>query len=152
MDDRILVQAGIKTALKWTGDEMCAPVRNYTGDAGFDLVVSEDTFVPMGEFRDVPLGISVELPEGVWAMLTGRSSTLRRRGLLVTMGIIDNGYRGPLYAGCQNVSQAAQRVLRGERIAQLIPYRLESPDLGLTRVDELGESDRGQSGFGSTGL
>jgi deoxyuridine 5'-triphosphate nucleotidohydrolase len=137
--------------IKWTGDEMCAPIRHYSGDAGFDLIVSETVYVPVGDFMDIPLGISVELPPGVWAMLTGRSSTLRRRGLLVTMGIIDNGYRGPLYAGCQNVSREGQRIGRGERIAQLIPYRLESSGLDLEQVYALGESDRGANSFGSTG-
>lgn len=136
--------------LKWMGDPECEPERGYDGDAGFDLYVSEDTTVPFGKFVDVPLGISVELPPGTWAMLTGRSSTIRRRGLLVTQGIIDNGYRGPLYAGVQNLNDTTVRLERGERIAQLILFPLIVPMLEGP-LPHLSPSDRGHNGFGSSG-
>lgn len=137
--------------LKWTGDQECQPVRHYGGDAGWDLVVSEETRIPFGGFADVPCGINVELPAGTWAMITGRSSTLRKRQLLVSTGIIDNGYTGPLYAGTQNLGDKAAVVGRGERIAQLIPFPLVSQGLVPWQVDSLGDTDRGASGFGSTG-
>jgi dUTP pyrophosphatase len=137
-------------AIKWTGDGECVPTRYYPGDAGFDLYVSTTTYVPYREYVDVPLGISVELPPDIWAMLTGRSSTLRRRRLLVMQGIIDNGYRGELFAGVQNVGKEGEWVRAGERIAQLIPFRLESA-LPLVQVPELSPSDRGTAGMGSTG-
>ena len=93
--------------------------RAYQADAGIDLYVqaSEERAVVEGrgftgawvigpgEFVDLPLGVSVRLPEGHWGMLTGRSSTLRQRGLLVNQGIIDNGYTGPLFAGVWNLTQ-----------------------------------------------
>lgn len=138
-------------AIRWTGDAELEPKRGYVGDAGFDLYVAEDVVVPYAEFVDVPCGVSVELPDGVWAMLTGRSSALRKRGLLVTQGIIDNGYRGPLYAGVRNLHTRNVVLKRGERIAQLIPFSLEAPQLALQRVDSLNSSDRGHNGFGSTG-
>lgn len=135
--------------LRWTGDPNCEPSKSYPGDAGFDLRVSDDVVICAGDFLDVPMGISVELPEGTWAMLTGRSSTVRRRGILVTQGIIDNGYRGPLYAGCQNVGKEMARIKRGERIAQLILFPLIEPR--PLRVDVLSSSERGEAGFGSSG-
>lgn len=137
--------------IKWVGDPECTPTQSYSGDAGFDLYVSETTCIPFREVVDVPLGIAVELPSGIWAMLTGRSSTLRKRHLLVTQGIIDNGFRGELYAGVQNMGKEGARIQRGERIAQFIPFRLESTSLSLVRVQELSDSDRGTAGFGSTG-
>jgi dUTP pyrophosphatase len=137
--------------IKWVGDPSCQPTQSYPGDAGFDLYVSHTTHIGFREFVDVPLGISVELPSGIWAMLTGRSSTLRKRHLLVTQGIIDNGFRGELYAGVQNMGKEGSWIQRGERIAQLIPFRLESASLSLVQVLELSESDRGTAGFGSTG-
>lgn len=136
------------TLLRYTGSEGDAPVKAYPGDAGYDLFVSEDTKIHVGVFVDVPLGISVQLPPGIWAMLTGRSSTIRR-GLLVTQGIIDNGYTGSLFAGVQNVGAYSQLVERGERIAQLIPFRVEQ--LAVRRVGSLEERDRGTNAFGSTG-
>jgi deoxyuridine 5'-triphosphate nucleotidohydrolase len=138
-------------SIKWIGDSRCCPTKHYSGDAGFDLYVSETTWIGHRDFVDVPLGISIEMPPGLWAMLTGRSSTLRKRHLLVTQGIIDNGFRGELYAGVQNMGREGARVMEGERIAQLIPFRLESVSLPLVQVLELSESDRGTAGFGSTG-
>lgn len=138
-------------AIKWTGDPEFEPRRGYDGDAGFDLYVSEPVVIEYGGFADVPCGVSVELPAGIWAILTGRSSTLRRKQLLVSQGIIDNGYRGPLFAGTQNLGQRTARVEKGERIAQLIPFALEAPRMSLRRVDALSGSDRGEKAFGSTG-
>lgn len=135
--------------LRWTGDPECAPTKSYPGDAGFDLVVEQDVVIRPGDFFDVPLGIAVELPPGTWAMLTGRSSTIRRRRILVTQGIIDNGFRGPLYAGCQNVGREMVRVKRGERIAQLILFPLVEPR--SMQVTRLSDSERGEAGFGSSG-
>jgi dUTP pyrophosphatase len=142
----------IEHEIRWCGDLECEPRRGYPGDAGFDLVVERDVTVKVDTFVDVPCGVSVEMPPGTWGLITGRSSTLRRRGLLVTQGIIDNGYRGELFAGVQHLNQGPPVELRrGERIAQFIPFRLEAPGLRLRRVAELAESDRGVSGFGSTG-
>lgn len=140
-------------ALRWTplDDEGRAPSRQYPGDAGFDLVVSESTMIQPGEFVDIPCSIAVEFPEGMWSMLVGRSSTLRKRGLLVNMGIIDAGYRGPLYAGAWNMTDEPVTVRRGERIAQLIPMPLTAAGLEVERVKALSDSDRGDQGFGSTG-
>lgn len=137
--------------MKWSGPEDLGPSRTYVGDAGFDLYVARDTRVPVGRFVDVDLGIRIEMPPGLWAMLTGRSSTIRRRGLLVTQGIIDNGFRGPLYAGVQNLGERVVELERGERIAQMIPFQQASTGITPYRVAELSESDRGEAAFGSTG-
>lgn len=137
--------------LLWRGDPEFEPMRGYVGDAGFDLIVSEDVRVPYREFVDVPCGVAVQIPDGYWGMITGRSSTLRRRGLLVTQGIIDNGYRGELFAGVRNLSKTSQVVKRGERIAQLILVPLVNPTVEILRSDILDDSDRGTAGFGSTG-
>jgi dUTP pyrophosphatase len=137
-------------AMHWTGDPECAPVRHYRGDAGFDLTVSEDRTIKVDGFADVPLGISVALPEGIWGLLTGRSSTIRKRGILVGQGIIDQGYRGPLFAACTNLSGEVAEIRRGDRIAQLIPLHLGSEAVRPVQVEELDPSDRGTNGFGST--
>jgi len=137
--------------IKYTGDEAFAPRRGVAGDAGFDLVCSQDTRVHIDNFVDVPCGISIELPYDCWAMIVGRSSTLRKRRLLVNQGIIDQGYRGPLFAGVWNLGSEVVTVEKGERIAQLIPMPLTSLTLSPVRVAELNPSIRGSNGFGSTG-
>lgn len=137
--------------IQYVGGREHEPRRNMPGDAGFDLIVSEDVRVHVGNFVDIPCGVNVELPSDCWGMIVGRSSTLRKRQLLVNLGIIDQGYRGPLYAGVWNLGEAVCHVKQGERLAQLIPMPLTSAMLSLRRVAELTPSVRGSNGFGSTG-
>lgn len=125
------------------------PRKGYENDAGFDLMVSETTTLEPGEFTDIPCGVSVQLPDSAWGLITGRSSTLRTRGLLVNQGVIDAGYRGPLYAGAWNLRDEPVTVEKGERVAQFIVHRRW--DIRPQRVDTLQTSARGTQGFGSTG-
>lgn len=127
------------------------PVRHYDDDAGLDLIVSQDTVIPAGEFVDVPCGISVELPSWAWGLVTGRSSALRKKGLLVHSGVIDAGYRGPLFAGAFNLKETTVYVKRGERIAQLIVQHNNTRFVEPIVARELFPSKRGTNGFGSTG-
>jgi dUTP pyrophosphatase len=133
-----------------TGDAW-APSRSYQGDAGYDLNASEELTVPVGQFRDVPCGISVQMPPGTWGMIQGRSSTLRTHKLLVVQGVIDNGYRGPLFVGVQNMGEAAFQVKVGMRLGQLIPMPLTADTMVPVETDDLDPSQRGTSGFGSSG-
>lgn len=137
--------------IKWIGDPAFEPRQGYEGDAGYDLIVAETTRIDYRGWADVPMGISVELPRGFWAMLVGRSSTIRKRQLVINTAIIDNGYRGPLFAATSNFGPRIAIVERGERIAQLIPMPLSSVGLSLHRVAGLSDSERGTKAFGSTG-
>lgn len=127
------------------------PSRGYPDDAGIDLYVAVDTVIPPGEFVDVPSGVKVEMPPDVWGMLTGRSSTLRKKGLMVNQGVIDPGYRGELYSGVWNLTRDEVKVAAGERIAQLILIGNATRLHRLVEVAGLSPSDRGTNGFGSTG-
>lgn len=126
------------------------PRRGYADDAGLDLIVSEDCEVGAYEFRDVPCGVKVDIPHGYWGMITGRSSTLRKRGLLVSTGVIDAGWTGELFAGVKNLGPLRVDLKAGERVAQLIllpaPVTNLRPEWG--RVPK---KARGEQGFGSTG-
>ena len=116
-----------------------------------DLCASEDVTMTAGEFRLIPLGVAIALPEGYEAHLVPRSSTFKNYGILQTnsMGVVDFTYRGdgdqwrmPAYA-TRDVT-----IPKGSRIAQFRIMR-NQPRLRLTRVDRLEGPDRG--GFGSTG-
>lgn len=137
--------------IKYTGEPEFEPRRGVPGDAGFDLICSQDTRVHIDQFVDVPCGIAIELPFDCWAMIVGRSSTLRRRRLLVNQAVIDQGYRGPLFAGVWNMGEEVALIRKGERVAQLIPMPLTSALLSVHRVEELNPSTRGVRAFGSTG-
>jgi len=132
-------------------DGAALPSRAYEGDAGFDLYALEETEIGPGDFVDVPMGCSVQLPDRVWGMITGRSSTVRKHDLLVTTGIIDSGYRGPLFAGVRSLRADTYVVKKGERLAQLIPFPNVAMDLHATPVSVLSPTDRGEAGFGSSG-
>jgi dUTP pyrophosphatase len=127
------------------------PTKAYSDDAGFDLYVSEDTLIEPGEFVDVPCAVAVELPSDTWALLTGRSSTLRQKQLMVNQGVIDPGYRGELFAGVWNLGSKVVEVKAGERLAQLILMPNHALHAKLVTVNELAPHQRGQSGFGSSG-
>lgn len=127
------------------------PTKSYGGDAGFDLFTTGDWTINPGDNLDVPCGVSVQLPAGVWAMIVGRSSTIRKHGLQVQPGVIDQGYRGPLYANIQNLNPLPVEIKDGQRLAQLIPFPLTSATVHAVSVDVLAESDRGTAGFGSSG-
>lgn len=126
------------------------PTRGYPGDAGLDLVVSADTEVPPYAFVDVPCGVKVDLPAGTFGLILGRSSTLRKRGLIVSPGVIDEGWTGPLFAGVQNMLGEPDYIKAGERIAQLLLL----PALAAGYAPVWGRvpiKNRGERGFGSTG-
>lgn len=129
------------------------PTRAHDTDAGADLYCSETVVIPAGEFMDVPTAVHCKLPNMSWGLLTGRSSTLRTKGLLVYQGVIDQGYIGELFAGVQNLKPFDVVVERGSRLAQLIAVPLMGP-LKPVEVDRaaLGSTTRGQAGFGSSGV
>lgn len=127
------------------------PTRAHSDDAGFDLYVSDDRIINPGEFVDIPTGIAVEIPSDCWGMLAGRSSTLRKRGLLVNQGIIDPGYRGELFAGVWNLGTEEVYVRTGERLAQLILMPNVTAQFQVVAMQELSEHERGEKGFGSSG-
>lgn len=126
-----------------------APTRAYAGDAGWDLYVDEDAEIPPRSAVDLPLGVAVAIPDGYYGRIVGRSSTHRKHGLHVVEGIIDAGYRGPLFANAWNPSGETKLIERGQRIAQLILTRVPAEEYVL--VDQLPESERGTRGFGSSG-
>lgn len=132
--------------------EGALPVRHHYGDAGFDLFTSEDTVLRSGQFTDVPCGINIELPDGIWGHIVGRSSARRVHQIEVIPAVIDQGYRGPLFVGCVYHERPGDTltVVKGSRLAQLIPQAVYGM-LECARVDELSPSERGTNGFGSTG-
>lgn len=141
----------VDLVLRWVAisDGGIEPRRARSGDAGYDLFVSERTVIPAFSYATVNTGIAIELPSRTWGMLVPRSSTLRTRGLHVMTGIIDNGYRGEMGCGVWNMTGSDVVVEPGERITQLILMPLVV--VPVEQVENLTPSDRGGSGFGSTG-
>lgn len=126
------------------------PEYGYFGaDAGCDLSVQDTADIAPHTGVDLRTGLRIQLPPGFYARITARSSTLRKRGLVISEGIIDQGYRGPLFVYAYNPSDKRIRVERGDRLAQLILAPIVVAI--FEEVDEIDESERGARGFGSTG-
>ena len=130
------------------------PYKKYSGDAGWDLYTSRPVDIAPGETVDVHTDLQIDMPSGMYARITGRSSTLRKHGLMVYEGIIDNGYTGEMFVCVHNLSNNQPfHVEPGMRLAQIIFHSIE--DVRWSEVDEIEASRdpgiRGDNGFGSTG-
>ncbi len=116
-----------------------------------DLRAAETILIVKGEFKYIPLGVAMQLPEGYEAIVTPRSSLFKRRGIIMTnsIGIMDESYCGdndewkfPAYATRDTL------IPKGERICQFRIVK-HQPEIEFEIVDTLGNPDRG--GYGSTG-
>lgn len=129
------------------------PSRQTSGSAGFDLASAEPDFVlAPGERRLVATGLAIELPPGIEGQVRPRSGLALRHGITMpnAPGTIDSDYRGELRVILQNSGSLPVTIARGDRIAQLVFARYETPS--LVDASELVESARGPGGFGSTGM
>ena len=133
-------------------DRALLPTRAYPGDAGLDLYALEEATLAPGERASIGTGVAVEIPDGQAGLVLPRSGLATRHGIALVNapGLIDSGYRGELRVLLLNTDRDEPfKVVRGERIAQLVLVRIETPD--VIEVDELATSERGPGGFGSSG-
>ncbi len=122
--------------------------------AGMDLRANLDepiTLQPL-ERRLIPTGLRIALPVGYEAQVRPRSGLALKHGVTVlnTPGTIDADYRGEIGIILVNLSQTPFVINDGERIAQMVIARHEQPD--LVAVEVLDETERGEGGFGHTGI
>ena len=128
------------------------PSAQHPGDAGLDLRSAVDAVVEPGERAMIPTGVAVAIPDGHAGLVLPRSGLAAKHGLTMANapGLIDAGYRGEVICAAVNLDRETPvKVHVGDRIAQLVVVAL--PSLEPVWVDELPESERGGSGFGSTG-
>ena len=136
------------------------PTKAHHDDAGYDLYSAEDFHLGAGEKYTVPTGIAISIPPGYHGEIRPRSG-LARKGIVVVLGTIDSGYIGEI--GVMIYSRpciyfpltepkliASGDFIRcGDRIAQLVIVKNESPE--IVEVSDLGQTNRGTNGFGSSG-
>jgi dUTP pyrophosphatase len=133
-------------------DEAKIPTRAHDGDAGVDLYACEAAHLGPGERWSVGTGVALEVPDGHAGLVLPRSGLARDHGIALvnSPGLIDAGYRGEVRVLLLNTDPAETfRVEPGDRVAQLViaPIALANP----VEVEILGESTRGDGGFGSSG-
>lgn len=151
------------------------PQYAHEGDAGFDLVAAADVIIEPGETALIPTGIAVELPPGYELQVRPRSGITLRTKLRVQLGTVDSNYRGEIGVIVDNTDEyiadaryeiktindtntktdwprlvGSYIIRKGDRIAQgvIAPVAVAN----FVEVDELSDTTRGESGFGSTGV
>lgn len=128
------------------------PTRGSKEAAGLDLYADGETVVLYpGETKMIHTGIAMEIKPGVFGAIYPRSGLASKYGLRLAncVGVIDSDYRGEIGIPLRNDGGTIKGIKAGERVAQMIiePYQ----EAELIEVDELGDTERGAGGFGSTG-
>lgn len=128
------------------------PLQARAGDAGMDLFSSEDTIIPARKWALVKTGIQLELPAGTEGQVRPRSGLALKHGITVlnSPGTIDEGYRGEVGVVLMNHSDVDFVVEKHMRIAQLVVQLV--PTVNVVEVSVLSETERGEQGFGSSGV
>lgn len=123
--------------------------RAYEYDACYDLYAQRDVTINAHAQRPIPVGIKLQLPEDAYARIWERSGMSLKTTLNVKAGVIDAGYRGEIMVVMGNYGYTPQKILRGDKIAQLSILPLPETKAELVdKVDEL--TERGDKGFGSS--
>lgn len=141
--------------VKKLNDAAKLPYRATAGSAGADLFacIGEDITIAAGERKLIPTGIAIELPDsGFGAFVFPRSSVSSKFGVSLAncVGVIDSDYRGEIKVPLINHSDVPYTVRNGDRIAQMVIMPVILPE--YTESSDLSDTERGEGGFGSTGV
>ena len=126
------------------------PRRGTENAAGYDIASAEETVVPAKGKTVVKTGISIAVPDGCYGRLAPRSGLAVKKHIDVGAGVIDADYRGEIGVVLFNHSDEDFQVKQGDRIAQLILEKIDTPLVKETA--DLPSTVRGTQGFGSTGI
>lgn len=140
----------MKVRIKRLRPDAAIPKKAHDTDAGLDLAAAEGAAIPARGRALIGTGIAIDLPGDTVGLVTGRSGNTIRRGLVGQLGIIDAGYHGEIGVMAFNMTDEEIAIEKGERVGQLVIVHL--PPIELDEATPFGESDRGQGGFGSTGV
>lgn len=144
----------IRLNFKKLNDLAKMPTQGSTYAAGYDLYAAtdKDIIVPPHKTVKIGTGIAMSIPENCFGGIFARSGLATKRDLAPTnkVGVIDSDYRGEVIVALHNHGNEAQTVEPGERIAQLIILPFIAVE--FQEVAELDGTERGEGGFGSTGV
>lgn len=125
------------------------PEYKTKGSSGADCYSRIFTTIMPNEIQKIPLGFCVEIPEGYEMQIRPRSG-LSSKGKIGILGTIDSDYRGEVCAIIQNNSEYEFNVYEGDRVCQAVIAPVVHT--GFIVTDELSETERGDGGFGHTGI
>ena len=140
--------------IKFTLDKGAyAPEKAHEDDAGYDLRIPRGTGTWI--FKDdgsltIDTGVHVAIPKGYVGIVTSKSGLNVKRGIICPPGVIDSGYTGSIVVKLYNLGEKRYiQLTQDNKVAQLLIVPIA--DCNLVQVDRLEETERGNSGFGSTG-
>jgi dUTP pyrophosphatase len=133
------------------GEELPLPAYASEHAAGMDVVAAESLTLAPGSRHAVATGFAIAIPDGYEVQVRPRSGLALKHGItcLNTPGTIDSDYRGEVKVILANLGSEPFEIVRGERIAQLVPAPVQRAR--FIEADALDETKRGAGGFGSTG-
>jgi len=127
----------------------------YESDSGFDLRSTEDIWVQANDRKLIPTGLRFDIPLGYEIQVRSKSGLALNQGLMVlnSPGTVDSGYQGEVKVIIFNTTNERIKIEKGQKIAQavLCPV-MNGKWVDLVRVEVIGEKDRNDKGFGSTGI
>ena len=130
------------------------PVFGSKEAAGADLYAATDKDIIISPQQECSIGtgLAMQIPIGYWGGIYARSGTARKQGLRPSncVGLIDSDYRGEIIVSIRNDSDIEQVIPAGSRIAQFVIA--EKIDTDFLEVNKLDSTERGEGGFGSTGV
>ena len=136
-------------------DDAIEPSYNYTSDSGFDLYSTEEiVLTPFGRAL-VPTGLKFDIPDGSEIQVRPKSGLAIKQGITVlnTPGTVDSGYNGEIQVIVFNTNPEPFTIQKGMKIAQAVLCPVVNGNwVELIKVDSIEDKDRGDNGFGSTGL
>ena len=125
------------------------PTRAHPTDSGMDICSIENVWLDAGQVKTVSTGIGAVIPKGYELQVRPRSG-LSSKGIWAAFGTVDEGYRGEIKVMLTNITLFEYMVARGDRIAQLVLVPVVRPTIEECEKPTE-QTDRGESGFGSTG-
>ena len=120
--------------------------------AGYDLMSTADLVIPAKGKGLVPTGISMAIPIGNYGRIAPRSGLAAKNFIDVGAGVIDADYRGEVKVLLFNFGEQEFQVKAGDRVAQLIIEKYTRTEIEEVTEGDLDSTERGEGGFGSTGV
>ena len=125
------------------------PTRTHASDAGLDLYAAENYSIPAYGQAAINTGIKMAIPLGFVGLIWDKSG-LANQGFKTMGGVVDASYRGEIKVIFKNLSEDIYNIEAGQKIAQLLIQKIETPSVIETKIED--EAERGDKGFGSSGL
>jgi dUTP pyrophosphatase len=156
LSDQFDSQFENKLELRYTNNsENEGPEYAYESDSGFDLRSTEELWVQGNDRKLIPTGLRFDIPDGYEIQVRSKSGLALNQGLMVlnSPGTVDSGYQGEIKVIIFNTTNEKIKIEKGQKIAQAVLCPVVNGKwVNLVKVEEIGEKDRNDKGFGSTGL